>query len=765
MSAKNLIIVESPGKIKKIQSFLGKDYKVVASYGHIRDLDKGNKGIDKKNDFKPNYIVSSDKKDVVKGIKKLAEKAEVVWLAGDDDREGTAISWHIKECLGLPDSKTRRIIFTEITKKAILEAIENPVQLDMNMVNAQQARRVLDRLVGFDLSPVLWKKIKPNLSAGRVQSVALRILVEREKEINSFELSSDFKTTSLFEFENNQFKGVLDKRFSSKEESKSFLNKCKDATFSIDSIQKKPGKKSSPAPFTTYTLQQLASSRLGFSLNRIMSAAQSLYEGGHITYMRTDSVTLSEDALSEIEKEITTNYGKEYSNRKKYKGKAKGAQEAQEAIRPVNISIQKAGDSDDCRKVYDLIWKRTIASQMSDAKVERTTVKTKLSNTKEVFVTKGEVINFDGFLKLYTPDEKKEEDESGLLPNFKEGDNINCLGVDSVKSYKKPPTRYSESSIVKKLEDLGIGRPSTYASIISTIIKREYAEIKDIEPKEVKSYKLSLKDNLINEEESVEKFGGEKKKFVPSQIGSMVTDYLVDNFDKVMDYNFTANVECNFDEIAKGEVDWVSVIRGFYEPFSEKVKVANADDVKISVRELGTHPETDKKIYAKIGRYGPIIQMGEKEEDDKPKFAKISSDFSYDSITLEEALTLLKWPRILGNYKEKEISVAIGKFGPYIKYDNSFTSIGEEYNPETISLEEALVLLKDSLEIKNKKVIKEFKSKDIQVLNGMYGPYIKKGKNNYKIPSFHEAKELTLKDCEEIIKNSKNNKKKSFKKK
>ena len=764
MSAKNLVIVESPGKIKKIQSFLWSNYKVVASYGHIRDLDKGNKGIDKKNDFKPNYIVSSDKKDVVKGLKKLAEKAEVVWLAGDDDREGTAISWHIKECLNLPDSKTRRIIFTEITKKAILEAIENPVELDMNMVNAQQARRVLDRLVGFDLSPILWKKIKPNLSAGRVQSVALRILVERESEINSFSLSSDFKTTSLFDYKNNKFKGVLDTRFSTKEESKVFLEKCKEATFSIESIEKKPGKKSSPAPFTTSTLQQAASSRLGFSLNRIMSAAQSLYEGGHITYMRTDSVTLSEDSLNDIEKEITTKYGKEYSNRKKYKGKAKGAQEAHEAIRPVNPSVQVAGDSDDCRKVYDLIWKRTIASQMSDAQVERTTIKTKLSNTKELFITKGEVVKFDGFLKLYTHDEKRDEDESGLLPNLNEGDIISCLEIDSIKSYKKPPTRYSESSIVKKLEDLGIGRPSTYASIISTILKREYAEIKDIEPKEVKSYKLSLKNSLISEEESVEKFGGEKKKFVPSQIGIMVTDYLLNYFDKVMDYNFTANVEGNFDEIAKGKVEWVSVIRDFYEPFSEKIKTANADDVKLSVRELGLHPETNKMVYAKIGRYGPIVQMGEKDEEDKPKFAKISSESSFESVTFEEALELLRWPRILGNYKEKEVSVAIGKFGPYIKYDNSFTSIGEEYSPETINYDEAITLLKSSLEIKNKKVIKEFKSKDIQVLNGMYGPYIKKGKNNYKIPDFHEAKELTLKDCEEIIKNSKNNKKKSFKK-
>lgn len=758
--AKNLVIVESPGKIKKIQGFLGKDYKVVASYGHIRDLDKGNKGIDKKNNFTPKYIVSPDKKDVVKGLKQLSKKAETVWLAGDDDREGTAISWHIKECLNLPDSKTKRIIFTEITKKAITDAIENPVILDMDLVNAQQARRVLDRLVGFDLSPLLWKKVKPNLSAGRVQSVALRILVEREKEIKSFTTSSDFKVTSLMDFEGNQFKGVLDKRFSEKKDAKSFLEKCQVAKFNVDSVETKPGKKSSPAPFTTSTLQQAASSRLGFSLNRVMSAAQSLYEGGHITYMRTDSVTLSEEALNNIENQIVSKYGKEYSNRKKYKGKSKGAQEAHEAVRPVYMDKEVVGDSEDCKKLYSLIWKRTMASQMSDAKIERTTIKTKISNSNEKFITKGEVISFDGFLKLYTPDEKKSEDESGILPNLVVGDLVEALEINAFQLFKKPPPRYSESSIVKRLEELGIGRPSTYASIISTIQKRDYVEMTDVEPVEKVVEKLYLKNNIITEESKEEKYGGEKKKFVPSEIGIVVTDYLVNNFDKVMDYNFTANVENDFDEIAKGNSEWINVIKDFYEPFSEKVKKAGGVDGKVGIRELGVHPETKKVVYAKIGRYGPMIQMGEKDDEEKPKFAKIGKEIEFSSITLEKAIELLMWPKLLGTYKENEITVSIGKFGPYVKYDGTFTSLGEDYEPETVSFDEAVELIQEAIKQKKNRVIAEYKSKDIFVLNGKYGPYIKKGKKNYKIPEYKEAKELTLKDCEEIIKNSKKRKKK-----
>jgi DNA topoisomerase-1 len=760
--AKNLVIVESPGKIKKIQSFLGKDYKVVASYGHIRDLAKGNKGIDKTNNFEPKYIVSSEKKDVVKGLKKLAQKAETVWLAGDNDREGEAISWHVKEVLNLPDSKTKRIIFTEITKNAIQRAIENPVQLDSNLVNAQQARRVLDRLVGFDLSPLLWKKVKPNLSAGRVQSVALRIVVEKEKEIQTFKTSSDFKVNGNFKHKEEDVKAVLNKRFKNKSDSKAFLEKCKTSKFTVESVEKKPGKKTSPAPFTTSTLQQAASSRLGFSLSRAMSAAQSLYEGGYITYMRTDSVVLSEDALNSIEKEIKTKYGAKYSNRKKYKSKSKGAQEAHEAIRPVYMDKEIAGDSADCKRLYELIWKRTMASQMSDAKVERTTVTTKISKTNEKFVTKGEVVTFDGFLKLYTPDSNDNDgDESGILPDFTVGDELGVVDIVAAQSFKKPPTRYSESNIVKKLEDLGIGRPSTYASIISTIQNRKYVEIKDVESVEKTVDKLTLYKGEISEESKTEKYGGEKKKLVPSEIGIMVTDYLIGAFESVMDYNFTANVENDFDEIAKGNSVWQEVIKNFYEPFSDKVKKESKTDTKLNVRELGKHPETKKTIYAKIGRFGPMVQMGEKDDEDKPKFAKIdkSKGQDFNNITLEDAIELLKWPRELGNYKNKEVVVSVGKFGPYIKYDGAYTSLPEDKDVETVKLDEVVEVLEESIKQKKNRVIKEYKSKDIFVLNGKYGPYIKKGKNNYKIPEYKEAKELTLKDCEEIIRNSKKRKK------
>jgi DNA topoisomerase-1 len=764
--SKNVLIVESPGKIKKIQSFLGNDFKVVASYGHIRDLAKGSSGIDKNNGFEPKYIVSSDKKDVVSGLKKLADKAETIYLAADNDREGEAIAWHVKEVLKQPESKFKRIIFTEITKKAIEEAIKNPIELNVNLVNAQQARRVLDRLVGFDLSPLLWKKVKPNLSAGRVQSVALRIIVEKEKEIKSFETSSDFKVVAKFQKDNQEFNGILDSRFQTKEESKKFLINCKSSDFIVESMEKKPGKRSSPAPFTTSTLQQAASSKLGFSLNRIMSAAQSLYEGGHITYMRTDSVTLSDDALNAIEKEINSKYGKEYSNRKAYKTKDKKAQEAHEAIRPVDFSKDTAGDSDDCRKLYNLIWKRTMASQMSDAKVEKTTIITKVSNAKEKFVTRGEIIIFDGFLKLHTPESQNDEDDddaSGLLPNLKANDSLNCLEIKASQLFKKPPMRYSEANIVKKLEDLGIGRPSTYASIISTIQKREYVEIKDIESTEKNIENLMLDSTgNIKEESKKESYGGEKKKLVPSDIGIMVTDYLINHFESVMDYGFTASVENDFDEIAKGNSIWKDVISNFYMPFQEKVKEASKEEGKISSNELGIHPETNKKIYAKLGKFGPMIQMGETTDEEKPKFVKIdkSTGKEFSSITLEEAIELLKWPRELGSHKEKVISVAIGKFGPYIKYDGIFVSIPENYSVETITYDEALELLKEKIKEQNNRVIKEFKSKGISVLNGKYGPYINKGKNNYKIPEYKDAKDLTLKDCEEIISSSKKKSKK-----
>jgi len=762
--AKNLVIVESPGKIKKIQSYLGKSYKVIASYGHIRDLAPGTKGVDKKNNFTPNYIISKDKKDVVNGIKKLAKSAETIWLAGDDDREGTAISWHIKECLNMPNEKFKRIIFTEITKKAIEDAINNPVDLDINLVNAQQARRVLDRIVGFDLSPLLWKKVRPNLSAGRVQSVAMRIITERESEIKSFKTSSDFKTVGYFSYKNNYFKGILDKRFKTDKNSKGFLEKCKGSTFTIESIDKKPGKRSSPAPFTTSTLQQVASSNLGFSLSRTMSAAQSLYEGGHITYMRTDSVTLSEEALNSIEGEINKKYGSEYSNRKKYKGKSKGAQEAHEAVRPVNIEAENVGDSEDCRKLYNLIWKRTIASQMSDAKLERTEIKIKISNSSEKFITKGQIITFDGFLKVYTTEEKTNEDESGILPNFKVDEEVSSSKIESYQTFKKSPLRYNESSIVKKLEELGIGRPSTYASIISTILKRGYVEMKDIEAKQIDINYFSLENSEILEEKRKENYGGEKNKLCPTEIGILVTDYLVENFDKVMDYNFTASVESEFDEVAKGNIDWQEVIKNFYEPFSKKLKEASSKDSKINQRELGIHPDTDKPIFAKIGKYGPMVQMGTKDDEDKPKFSKLKGGQEFNTVTLDEAIELLKWPRVLGLIKEEEVSVSVGKYGPYVKYKGKFESLPEEFDVNVVKLSDVKSIIEEMSEKSSKNLIKEFKSKKISVLNGKFGPYIKKGTSNYKIPEYHEASNLTLKDCEDIIKNAPKKKRKTRKK-
>ena len=762
--AKNLVIVESPGKIKKIQSYLGKDYKVVASYGHIRDLASGNKGVDKKDNFKPNYVISPDKKDVVNGLKKLAKSAETIWLAGDDDREGTAISWHVKECLNMPDDKFKRIIFTEITKKALEEAIANPVELDINLFNAQQARRVLDRLVGFDLSPLLWKKVRPNLSAGRVQSVALRIITEKEEEIKKFVTSSDFKTEAYFSFKNKDFKGILNKRFETKQESKSFLEKCINSEYIVESIETKPSKRSSPAPFTTSTLQQAASSRFGFSLNRIMSAAQSLYEGGHITYMRTDSVMLSEDALTSIEQEINKRYGSDYSNRKTYKSKSKGAQEAHEAVRPTNMEVDNIGDSEDCRKLYNLIWKRTVASQMSDAQLEKTTITTKVTNSVEKFLTKGEVIVFDGFLKIYTPEEKNEDDDSGMLPKLKKGDKVDCSNIKSFQTFKKPPLRYSEANIVKKLEELGIGRPSTYASIISTLLKREYVQIKDIESKEIDIDFLSLENSKIYEETKKENYGGEKNKFIPTEIGSLVTQYLVENFDVVMNYNFTANVESEFDEIAKGNINWQDVIKGFYEPFSEKLKIASSEKSKINQRDLGFHPENNLPIIARIGKYGPMVQMGDGEGDEKPKFAKLKSGQEFNTVTLEEAIELLRWPRDLGEFDKENVSVAVGKFGPYIKFKGKFISLPEEYDVNNVELKDIKNILEESkLEKPNKNVIKEFKSKGVFVLNGKFGAYIKKGAKNYKIPEYHEPENLTLKDCEDIIKKGSKTKKKKTK--
>jgi DNA topoisomerase-1 len=758
---KKLVICESPGKIKKIQSFLGKDYVVKASIGHIRELKKGKEGIDKKNDFEPSYQISSDKKDVVKELKDLAKKCDEVILAGDYDLEGEAISWHVAEVLGLNIKKTKRIIFKEITEKAINEAINNPTTLNMNMVNAQQARRVLDRLVGFDLSPLLWKKIKLGLSAGRVQSVALRILVEREKEHKSFDSTSDYKVVAIFSIDKGgkkqKIKAVLNKRFKNFEETEKFLNKLVGSEFSVSLIETKPGKRSSPAPFTTSSLQQEASKKFGFSVDRTMRTAQNLYEQGHISYHRTDSVNLSEESVQAATEFIVEKYGNKFSNPKKFKNKNASAQEAHEAIRPTHFEHEEVVSGQDEMKLYSLIWKRAVASQMSDALLDKTTIEIESSNTgkKELFVAKGEVITFDGFLKVYNNDDVEEEenqedqDDNGTLPKMEKGQILNYEQIDGLEIYSKPSARYNEASLVKRLEELGIGRPSTYASILSTIQKREYVEKKDLPAKSRKVKNLSLKNDNLSTTELDEKFGTEKAKMIPTEIGIVVCDYLTDNFPDIMDYKFTAGIENQLDEISEGNKEWKTMLKDFYSPFDKKVKSALGETGTSNERLIGVDKSTKKNVYARFGRFGPMVQLGEKGDEDL-KYASIPKDKEVGGITLEEALELLKWPRNLGEYKSKPVQVAIGKFGPYIKYDGKFVGLSNtEYDPEKITLKEASELIKENSSNEKSGSTKEFG--EIKVLSGQYGPYIKFKNKNYKIPAIYDIETITKKDCEDII--------------
>lgn len=758
---KKLVICESPGKIKKIQSYLGKDYIVKASVGHIRELKKGKEGIDKKNDFEPAYQISADKKDVVKELKDLAKKCDEVILAGDYDLEGEAISWHVAEVLGLNLKKTKRIIFKEITEKAIKEAINNPTILNMNMVNAQQARRVLDRLVGFDLSPLLWKKIKLGLSAGRVQSVALRILVEREKEHKSFDSTSDYKVVAIFSIEKGgkkqKIKAVLNKRFKNFEETEKFLNKLVSSEFSVSSIETKPGKRSSPAPFTTSSLQQEASKKFGFSVDRTMRTAQNLYEQGHISYHRTDSVNLSEESVQAATEFIVEKYGNKFSNPKKFKNKNASAQEAHEAIRPTHFEHEEVVSGQDEMKLYGLIWRRAVASQMSDALLDKTTIEIESSNggKKDLFVAKGEVITFDGFLKVYSNEDAEEEenqdnqDENGTLPKMEKGQILDYEQIDGLEIYTKPAARYNEASLVKKLEELGIGRPSTYASILSTIQKREYVEKKDLPAKSRKVKNISLKNDKLSTSELDEKFGAEKAKMIPTEIGIVVCDYLTDNFPDIMDYKFTAGIENQLDEISDGNKEWKIMLKDFYSPFDKKVKSALGEIGTSNERLIGVDKSTKKNVYARFGRFGPMVQLGEKGDEDL-KYASIPKDKEVGSITLEEALELLKWPRNLGEYKSKPVQVAIGKFGPYVKYDGKFIGLSNtEYDPEKINLKEASELIKENSSNEKSGSAKEFG--DIKVLNGQYGPYIKFKNKNYKIPAIYDIETITKKDCEEII--------------
>ena len=760
--AKNLVIVESPAKKKIIQGFLGKDFVVESSIGHIRDLPKkGGMAIDIENGFQPNYVISEDKTKVVSHLKSVAKKAETVWLATDEDREGEAIAWHLTEALKLDATTTKRIVFHEITKKAITRAVENPRVLDINLVNAQQARRVLDRLVGFELSPVLWRKVKQGLSAGRVQSVAVRLIVERESEITNFTPVSSYKVVAFFVNSDGKIvRSELPQRFKVNEDAYAFMEKCKDATFSVESLEQKPAKKSPTAPFTTSTLQQEASRKLGFSVNQTMMVAQKLYEGGKITYMRTDSVNLSQDALAAAELEITNLYGEEFAQRRVYTSKAKGAQEAHEAIRPSYMNNKTVDGDSSHQRLYDLIWKRTISSQMADAQFDRTTVKISISNTTEQFVAKGEVITFEGFMKVYLEGKDDEnEEQKGMLPKLEVGEALGLSEAIASQQFSRPPARYAEASLVKKMEELGIGRPSTYAATITTIQKRGYIEKENRDGFERVSQLIELKDGNLTKSEHTSITGAENKKLFPTDVGIVVTDFLVEHFSDVMEYSFTASVETEFDEIAEGKKVWNEMIASFYGEFHAKVEDVIGNVGKASgERELGSDPVNGEKVFARIGPFGPMVQMGEKQEDEnapKPKFASLMKGQTIQTITLEQAMDLFKLPRTVGEWDGKEIVASVGRFGPYLRYDGKFTSIkkDDDEDPLTIDLERSIELIKIKIQSDKDRLIANFDGDPlIEVLNGRYGPFIQvsppKGKKiNVKIPKGTEPKDLNREEC------------------
>lgn len=751
----NLVIVESPTKAATIEKFLGKGYKVKSSKGHVRDLSDKKLSIDKDNGFAPQYEIAKDKKKLVAELADDAKKADVVWLASDEDREGEAIAWHLSEVLNLDPSKTRRIVFHEITKNAILDAIQNPRDIDMNLVMAQQARRVLDRLVGFELSPVLWKKVQRGLSAGRVQSVALRLIVDREREIAAFKSERSFKVEALFSIPSSRkpFKATLATKFNTEEEARAFLEKCIDASFRIACIEKKEGTRSPAAPFTTSVLQQEAARKLGFSVSQTMSVAQALYERGLITYMRTDSTNLSSLALNTTKETVIATYGPQYSKVRNFKTKAKGAQEAHEAIRPTymsNLSIEGASAE---KRLYELIWKRTAASQMADARIEKTSVTISSDAFEEVFIASGETILFDGFLKVYTETkDDTENEENGQIPALSEDSVLKVEEISATEKFSQHPPRYSEASLVKKLEELGIGRPSTYAPTISTILKRGYIIKGDKEGVLTECCRLQLKDGRIERSITTEMTGSEKKKLLPENIGIVVTDFLSSNFADILDYGFTALVEEDFDKIAAGKILWNKRISDFYKPFEKEVEKALEDKSHNNAeRILGTDPQSGKVVLARIGKYGPLVQKGANDDKDK-QFVAIPKGQLIESITLEEALNLFelpKLPRNAGSYQGKDIIVANGRFGPYIKYDGKFISIGRRYDPFKISEQEATSLIVE--DEKKRRPIAEFPESGIQVLFGRYGAYIKQGKENYKIPKGTDPESLTESQCLEII--------------
>lgn len=756
---KNLVIVESPAKAKTIEKFLGKDYKVMSSYGHIRDLRKKNFSIDIEHDFAPIYEIPDDKKELVKELKKAAKTAETVWLASDEDREGEAIAWHLYEVLELKPDNTKRIVFHEITKSAILNAIENPRSIDINRVDAQQARRVLDRIVGFELSPVLWKKIKPALSAGRVQSVAVRLIVERENEIKNFVSENYYRVTGTFlSSDNHIVKAELSKRLSDEKAARTLLEGCIGATYKVSDVSVKPVKKSPAPPFTTSTLQQEASRKLGFTVSQTMMVAQRLYEAGHITYMRTDSVNLSSLAIGTISEEIKSQIGSEYLKVRHYHTSSKGAQEAHEAIRPTYISNHTIEGSAQEKKLYNLIWKRTIASQMADAVMEKTTVEIQPSTRAEHFIATGEVIKFDGFLRVYIEghDDDSADDSAELLPPISIGDSLSASDITATERFTQQPPRYTEASLVKKMEELGIGRPSTYAPTISTIQQREYVEKGEKEGIKRQYTTLTLKNGKISSKSKSETTGAEKGKLIPTDTGTIVNEFLTSYFPAILDYNFTANVEERFDDIAEGKIAWVNEIRSFYDIFHPDVdKALNMRlEHKVGERILGTDPTTGKRVSVKIGRFGPLVQIGDGEGDEKPQFASLLKGQSVSTITLEEALKLFEFPRTLGEYEGEEITVAIGRFGPYVKHAGKFVSIPKDIAPAAISLDEAIELIVSKRDAETKKVIKTFDEEpELSILNGRYGIYISYKKSNYKIPkTVTEPASLSLEECMGIIK-------------
>ena len=755
--AENLVIVESPAKAKTIEKYLGVNYKVASSFGHISDLPSKNIGIDIENDFKPKYEISSDKKTIVKNLKDLVKKSKTVWLASDEDREGEAIAWHLFRTLKLDADNTKRIVFNEITKSAITNAINNPRSINYDLVDAQQARRVLDRIVGYELSPVLWRKVKGGLSAGRVQSVAVRLIVEKEREIRNYVSASTYKVEAIFKNSNGKdFVARLSNEFKSKDDAIDYLNSTTESTFKVSEIVKKPVKKSAPAPFTTSTLQQEASRKLSFPVSKTMSVAQRLYESGHITYMRTDSVNLSNLAIDEAKKQVVKNFGESYANPKNFSTKAKGAQQAHEAVRPTNFDMSPDNVKDyDQKRLYQLILNRTLASQMKPAELEKTNIKISSSNRSELFTANGEVIKFDGYLKLYqvSKDDDSAEDD-GILPRFNENEILNLEELFAVQKFSRPPYRYSEASLVKKLEELGIGRPSTYAPTISTVQNRGYVEKGSTEAKSRKVIKVSISKGVTSENTLSEKFGSDKGKLIPTDIGMIVTDFLKNHFEYIMDYNFTAKVEQDFDSIASGKKDWTEMMKSFYGKFHPVVEDVQQNATRESgKRVLGSHPENDKEVSVRLGKFGPMVQIGTVDDEEKPKFASLPQDYQIESVTLDQALSLFELPRILGEFKGETLEANNGRYGPYIKFGKKFVSIPAGKSPTSISLEDAIVIIEDK--IKADAPIHVYENMDVQKGKGRFGPYIKWNNIFINVNKKYDWDNLSIDDIEELIEEKK----------